>query len=95
MFNIKRALTATVLSAALAGGAMVLGASTASASSAAVGFQANDPTWNDANCAMVRRGKLDFIPGRFERSVKITYKHGEYQLKKKRTCTNRNNSRTW
>lgn len=34
MFNIKRALTATVLSAALAGGAMVLGASTASASTA-------------------------------------------------------------
>lgn len=82
MFNIKRALSATALTAALAGGVLGLGASTASAAAIT-----NTTASAGGECVFTKRGKLDFIFGEFQRKVTIDYKGGVYHLKKKRSCS--------
>ncbi|MFI6325158.1 hypothetical protein ACIBG8_47115 [Nonomuraea sp. NPDC050556] len=87
MFNIKRALTATVLSTALAGGILGLGAIAAEASTNV----STNP------CIWVGSGhKLKFHKG--ERVNKATIKYnfgGDYwMLKRTRGCQNVN-VRTW
>jgi hypothetical protein len=90
MFNLKRALTATALTTALAGGILSAGATSASANASGFG----GPQWWGPRCVWLQHNNAVRF-GHKKNKVTVTkFRHSPFFVRKETGCV-RNKFRVW
>jgi len=93
MFNLKRALTATALTTALAGGILAAGATTASATANFTG-PGWGPQWWGPRCVWLQNNNSVHF-GHKKNKVTVTkFRHSPFFVRKENGCV-RNKFRVW